>query len=244
MTLDFLTITSKDQELLNWFENLINSKFDDCFKEEDQLRWGQSYIGHSYFFEQTRTNKAFLGYRFKTEDELEDQLEALVTIPGYYSDFFLNDVFTKQEILTGKWRITRLDIQLTLDCDLFQEKEMTDYRQSVLEEYRELSEKQRYLEANQGKGREVDLTEKPPKYVVVGIGSSQSRRNRVAIYSSLTEKARLIGNPFVRLEVRLGNTDNFIQLINENGFPYAMYNVVKSQLGNLCRLFFKNIEII
>lgn len=96
ITVDYLTVTSKEVAFLEWFKDVFSSKL--IFsKKEATLKWGEPYLGYNYFFDNSEKDYAFLGSR-ETGDS---GLETIATIPGPLADAFIEDVLQKQEIQAG-----------------------------------------------------------------------------------------------------------------------------------------------
>lgn len=230
---------------MDWFESVAKARLKIFDEQETVLNWGAAFFGKRVFFDPFKKSSLFLGTR-----ELEDQeMVAIATIAGPSSDLFIDDLFQKTEILNGSWKITRLDLQLTMDSELCLNPDLEVFTDETLNYYQEFFKSQRKLEKD--KERPVNITERPDAFVVVGIGSSKSGSNRISVYTCLLEKARADGDPAVRLEIRLGSTRSFIKKLKEQGLEFAKFELFKNRLSSLVetpllekhRTFIKKQEI-
>nr|AYC64365.1 hypothetical protein [Pseudochlorodesmis sp. HV01306a] len=115
--------------MVNWFLTKITplSSFD---KKVGTLAWGVPYTGDLY---NSSMGGFFVGSR---QAQYKNKKEYIVNIPGLLSDYIINDVFNNMNILSGNWKITRLDWQLTLDAALLLNEKDTIKKSLIRDFYR------------------------------------------------------------------------------------------------------------
>lgn len=243
---DYLTITSKDEKMIEFYDELlmdINPQFE---KIPGSLPWGTPYEGHFYRPAElviSRLPKPFIGERKSNKGFLKDETEYIVNIPGVISDKLVEDTFKNPEIQSFNWRVTRVDFQLSLMFDELGKKDFKDVKDNPLTMYyRKLKDDQLDYESQQTNERPVELREygksnakgerkaKGNNAISLKVGSGDSGTNSLRIYTPDLKEAQA---PIVRVESCIRNYKSFIKSIKKNGLDLAKFNWLKKDLDSI-----------
>ena len=107
--------------------------------------------------------KFFIGSRLNG-----NRWEYLLTIPGKVCNILVESLLRNPNIMNGEWKMTRLDVQLTLGKEFTSKKE-------ICKIYWQFFEAQMGLESTKKKGREVSI-EGDESFISVHIGKHRHRK--------------------------------------------------------------------
>lgn len=225
--LDYLTLTSKNPNLEEFFWNVlgkIRKDFGILSEKKHSLYWGSRPYKGVMCRETAKNRKkssCFMGSRMNNKNETE----YLLTIAGEKADLFGKELFKK---VSTDWRITRIDVQTTFESGFINQSELvTEYYSFCV------AQKQRELLKPQNRRRKVCLNE-AENYISTQVGSRKTANPVIKIYSKLK------GHYFeIRLELIIKDRKRLKQLTEKNHSNFQNYwnidfkDLLKQALANL-----------
>lgn len=218
ISFDYFTITSCSSTLRSFFFFLLRTA-PFCFSWKLRLMsvGGSPYKGVFFKGGFRARQEFFVGQRRGAKG-----YNYIVTIPGEISNSFVSHFLINSNLSRGKWKITRLDLQLTLYYE-FSSKKQLEYR------YWEFYGAQQALEKTKKKGgRPVKFTAND-KYLLVSVGSKKQNRGEWKLYTAKWEG----GFPQqlkVRFELTVKNSSKYLKMLKENCIDMSNFLVMRQTL--------------
>ena len=169
---DYLTLASKKSTLRSFFFFLLKkTPFRFSFRSKFLKIGGPAYKGWAFQRQESlRPEAFFIGQRRTTR-----VFEFIITMPGEICNLFVFDFFKNSNLLNGKWKITRLDLQFTLGYDFSSENQLRLLYWNFYKNQSALEKK--------AKKRTVKFTANE-EYLLVSVGCKKQGRSEWKVYSS------------------------------------------------------------
>ena len=218
ISFDYFTLTSCSSTLRSFFFFLLR-KAPFCFSLRLRLMGlgGSPYKGVYFKGDFRAREEFFVGQRRSAKG-----YNYIVTIPGEMSNSFVSDFLKNSNLSKGKWKITRLDLQLTLYYRFLSKKQL-EYL------YWEFYRAQLALEKTKKKGGRPVKFIANDKYFLVSVGSKKQNRGEWKLYTSKWEG----GFPQqlkVRFELTVKNSSKYLKMLKENGIHMSNFLVMRQTL--------------
>ena len=192
---DFLTLTSKKATLRAFFFFLVRkSPFRFSFRSKFMKIGGPTYKGWAF---QGGPETFFIGQRRNTRG-----FEYIITMPGEICNLFVFDFLKNSNLLGGEWRITRLDLQLTLDYEFASANQLIHFYLNFYKNQRALTKKIKFT-AND-------------EYLLLSVGSKKQRQTEWKVYTSELDEdyPKKIA---IRFEVTIKNSSQYLNCLGKSG---------------------------
>ena len=202
---DYLILTSKKATLRAFFFFLLRkTPFRFSLRSKFMKLGGPTYKGWAF---QGRGVEIFIGHRrYLWQRRNTREFEFIITMPGEICNLFVFDFLKSSNLLRGEWKITRLDLQLTLGYEFGSQEQIMFF-------YWNFYKNQSALE-KRAKKRKVKLTANE-EYLLVSVGCKKQERSEWKVYSS-----ELAGNypkeVNVRFEVTLKTSLQYLNYLGES----------------------------
>ena len=180
---DYFTVTAKSSNIRSFFFDLLKKtprRF--SLRSKFLKLGGPAYKGWAF---QVESEEFFIGQRRSKNFEYE----YIVTLPGRVCNLFIFSFFLNLNLVNNKWRITRLDLQLTLA-----------YNFTIKNRLRNLYWNFYKNQSAKTKSRKVKFVSNT-NYCLISVGSKKRRQNEWKVYSS-----ELDGNYPKEVNVRFETT--------------------------------------
>lgn len=125
---DYFTVTAGASDLRDFFFDLLRNAADSFVMRKRVLRLGgPAYRGWSFKGPEApnlgrETGEFYVGQRRKTTTK---GFDFIVTFPGAICKLFVDDFLKNSNVLVENWKITRIDLELTLDYRFVSKKQLT-----------------------------------------------------------------------------------------------------------------------
>ena len=191
---NYFSITSKNNNLRDFFFFLVKkAAFRFTFRSKFMKIGGPAYKGWTF---QGGSEAFFIGQRRNTRG-----FEFIITLPGKICNLFVFDFLKNSNLLAREWRITRLDLQLTLDYEFASENQLIDFYWHFYKNQHALTKKVKFT-AND-------------EFLLMSVGSKKQRQTGWKVYTSEFD-GDYPKKIAIRFEVTLKNSSEYLNCLAES----------------------------